>query len=540
MTAKIGGELRAFVGVRIGGYGWIVDLLPDFDLTIGSAASADVRIDIPGVAAKHAVLRWSADQITLREEAGASGTLINGGALSADGVIQPGDEIKISPATLTVNITVAPTSHGRRSLTHGEFVERLSAELARSARSGHPTCLVMVKTRAGDGAAVANAALSSFRGADVVATYAHDEIEFLLPDTPQTIAQAVVDRLLETADAGGAAVGLAMAPEDGDEAERLIRAARDALATSMRDSTAISRPDSEALEPTEAAIRTDATRHAIAEIQAAAMRDEPVLFIGESNSGKRHYARMLHERGRFADGPFMLIQCAGLLNSAAVVEAFGDDEGADCTALKARQGTLVLDEIGDLPLQAQRRLLKLVERESNDMVIVSTTHRDLESLCQVGAFLEPLYKKLSVVRIAIPALRMRAESIVPLARNFAEQYNHSSVKLSPGAIEKMRLYSWPGNVLELRNAMERAVTLADGGEILAEHLPGDPTDSGNGEGRLRKHVGSVERDAIIKALADNNYNQTHAASQLGISRRALIYKMEKYGLKPPPSGHKRD
>ena len=90
--------------------------------------------------------------------------------------------------------------------------------------------------------------------------------------------------------------------------------------------------------------------------------------------------------------------------------------------------------------------------------------------------------------------------------------------------------------LELRNAMERAVALADGGEILAEHLPGDMADAG--EGKLRDHVGSVERDAIIKALADNNYNQTHAARILGISRRALIYKMEKYGLKPPPAGKK--
>ncbi len=540
MTAKIGGELRAFVAARIGGYGWIVDLLPDYDLTIGSAPTADIRIDVPGVAPKHATLRWNGDQIVLREEAGASGTLVNGQTLAVPGTVQPGDEIKISPATLVVNITVAPSSHGRRSLTHGEFVERLAAELARSARSGHPTCLVMVKTRAGDGSAVASAALSSFRGADIVATYAHDEIEFMLPDTPPTIAHAVVDRLLETAGAGGAAVGLAMAPEDGDDAERLIRAARDALAASMRDSTAISRPESEHLEPSEATVRTEATRLALADIQAAAMRDEHVLLVGEANSGKRHYARMLHERGRFSEGPFMLIQCAGLLDPEAVTEAFGDDQGSECTATKARGGTLVLEEIGDLPLQAQRRLLKLVEREGHNMLIVSNTHRDLQALCQVGAFLEPLYAKLAVVRVGIPALRMRAESIVPLAQSFAAQYNHASVKLSPGAIEKMRLYSWPGNVLELRNAMERAVTLADGGEILAEHLPGDPTDPGTGEGRLRKHVGSVERDAIIKALADNNYNQTHAASQLGISRRALIYKMEKYGLKPPPSGNKRD
>ena len=154
-------------------------------------------------------------------------------------------------------------------------------------------------------------------------------------------------------------------------------------------------------------------------------------------------------------------------------------------------------------------------------------------------FSRDLFNKLSARRITVPSLRMRAESIVPLAQSFARQFKQDKpVKLSPGAIERMRNYAWPGNVLELRNAMERAVALADGGEILAEHLPGSmETD---GEGRLRDHVGFVERDAIIKALADNNYNQTHAARVLGISRRALIYKMEKYGLKPPPAGKRDD
>jgi DNA-binding NtrC family response regulator len=162
--------------------------------------------------------------------------------------------------------------------------------------------------------------------------------------------------------------------------------------------------------------------------------------------------------------------------------------------------------------------------------VVSTTHRDLDALAKHHAFLEGLQQRLTEVRIGIPALRFRAESIIPLARNFAKEFQPGGpVKLSAGAIERMRSYAWPGNVLELRNAMERAVRLADGGEILAEHLPGNAPATG--DGRLREHVGSVERDAIVKALADNNYNQTHAAKSLGISRRALIYKMEKYGLK---------
>ena len=186
----------------------------------------------------------------------------------------------------------------------------------------------------------------------------------------------------------------------------------------------------------------------------------------------------------------MIIQCAGLVDHDSLARAFGDETGnvQNCTAESARGGTLVLDDVGDLPLQGQRRLLKLFAAGSEDYGIVATTHRDLSALTQVGAFMRDLYEKISARRIDIAALRMRTESIVPLAKDFAEQFKPDKpIKLSDGAIEKMRAYAWPGNVLELRNAMERALALADGGEILAEHLPGDATDTG--EGRLREHVG---------------------------------------------------
>jgi hypothetical protein len=536
-----GGELRAFVAARIGGYSWVVDLVPNYELSIGSAPSADVRIELPDVAPKHAILSWNGARVTLKDAGSSGGIFVNGERAALEQSVDPGDEIRVGPAVLVVNITLAPSAHGRRSLTHKEFSERVADELSRSARTGRNTCLLMLKSKSGDGAAVANAALSSFRGGDVVGTYAHDEIEFLLPDTPASIARAVVERLLETAHSVGAAVGLAIAPDDGDNAERIMRAARDALARSIQTGEAFvraGRSESEAVAPN---VHSEATRSVVDEITRAAENVDAILLMGEPSSGKRFYARLFHERGPHRAGPFVSIQCPALVDPDALARAFGSEEAGvdDCEAERARGGTLVLDEIGDLPLQGQRRLLKLFEEGSEDYTIVSTTHRDLQALSQVGAFLPALYDKIAVRRIGVPALRMRAESIVPLAQNFAEQFKSDKpVKLSAGAIDKMRSYAWPGNVLELRNAMERAVRLADGGEILAEHLPGDVTDTG--EGRLREHVGSVERDAIIKALADNNYNQTHAAKLLGISRRALIYKMEKYGLKQPPAGSRRD
>jgi DNA-binding NtrC family response regulator len=515
-----------------------VDLLPNYELTIGSDLDTDIRLDVPEVASKHATLQWSGETITLTEFGAEDGVYLNGEIIAGSRTVRPGDEIDVGPATLVVNITVAPVNKGRRSLTHQEFAERLNEELSRAGRGGRTTCLVMLKSKSGDGSRLADAALSTFRAGDIVGTYAHDEIEFLLPDTPPKVAKAVVERLLETAAAEGAHVGLAVAPVDGDESEVLVRAARDALASSIRNNITISRTGVAELElTTEPAAHTETTRLLLRELTEAARADEPVLLIGEPNTGKRTYARLIHERGQRAGGPCVVIQCAGLVDQESLTKAFGDEAGNidQCTAETASGGTLVLDEVGDLPMQGQRRLLKLFAEGSEDYALVCTTHRDLSALCSVGAFMRDLYDKIGARKIEVPALRMRQESIVPLAQNFAEQFKPDKpIKLSLGAIEKMRAYAWPGNVLELRNAMERALALADGGEILAEHLPGDLGDTG--EGKLRDHVGSVERDAIIKALADNNYNQTHAARLLGISRRALIYKMEKYGLKPPPAG----
>ena len=537
------GELRAFVLVRHNAYSWIVDLLFDYELVLGSGEDANIQIKDEAVRARHAAILWNGKQITLRLLEGSGNVAINGESVGQSAVVRPGDEIRVGSAEMVVSVAVSPITQGRRSLTHLEFCERMADELSRALLRDRPTCLVMLKAKTGDGSSIANAALGSFRGGDIVGTYAHDEIEFLLPDTPPSIAKAVVQRLLETAGAEGASVGLAVSPDDGDTPERLMRAARDALAFSTRDGRGISRPRHIIPEPAEPSIHSKSTRLAVEDVTEAAKKNEPVLLIGEPSAGKRVYARLLHDRSSRAGGPFVLISCPRLVDSWAIESAFGDDEGNrdKCKAVQAKGGTLVLEEIGELPMQGQKPLLGLLRSGVlGSTGLVSTTHRDLAALSGAGAFLEELYNRVASVRVGIPALRMRAESIVPLAQNFAAQYtSEAKVKLSHGAVEKMRSYAWPGNVLELRNAIERAVKLAGGGEILAEHLPGGAVDL-TGRGQLRQHVGSVERDAIIKTLADNNYNQTHTAKQLGISRRALIYKMEKYGLKSPPSSSRKD
>src|SRR5690606_23255831 len=176
--------------------------------------------------------------------------------------------------------------------------------------------------------------------------------------------------------------------------------------------------------------------------------------------------------------------------TAALGPRGGLPEGARCEALGARGGTLVLDEVCELPPDPQERLLDALDVLEGSARLVATTHLDLRALAERGAFSEALLEALAGVEIEVPPLRERPEDIVPLAEAFAREAGAKNVKLSPGALARLRSHPWPGNVLELRNAMERAVRLASGGEIMAEHLPSDSLPVASGEGRLREHVDS--------------------------------------------------
>ncbi len=528
----------AFVAVRYGDRSWVVDLPRGEAALVGPGDDAVVRIE--GLARGQGNVRWDGEQLSIERTAKNPPVYITGKRLQARALLRPGDELSVGDARMVVGFASQPHASGRRALPHQEFRERLGEELARASRRGRPTALVMVQAKSGEGGRVLEAALSFFRAGDVVATYAHDEIELLLPDTSSEQARAVVTRVLDRTGLAGLTAGLAVAPHDADTTERLIRAARVALRSPPGPTGGIVREPEHApaLEQVSAVVRDPVTREVVERLEGLASSDEPVLLTGEASSGKGVFARILHDAGPRREGAYVLLRCGALIDQDRITAALGPrgglPEGASCAVLDARGGTLVLDEVGELPPDPQERLLDALDVLEGSARLVATTHTDLRGLSERGAFSEALLEALSGVEVPIPPLRDRPEDIVPLAEEFARAAGAPNVKLSPGALARLRSHPWPGNVLELRNAMERAVRLANGGEILAEHLPSDSLPVASGEGRLREHVDSIERDAIVKALAEANHNQTHAARRLGISRRALIYKMEKYGLKPPP------
>jgi len=328
-------------------------------------------------------------------------------------------------------------------------------------------------------------------------------------------------------------------PIDLDELKAAIG---DAIGAAAEDRQRPGEPRPEL--PPDVICQSPAMRHVIETAAVVAPSDAPVLISGESGTGKEVIAQLIHRWSPRADGPLVAANCAGLPESLIESELFGHTKGAFTGASDARQGffraadrgTLFLDEIGELPMHLQPKLLRALESHrvtpvgsdrsiEVDTRLVAATNRDLGEAVREGRFRDDLYYRINVVELVVPPLRRRREGILPLARRFASEFAGTRVRLSPQATQCLLTHSWPGNVRELRNAIQRACLLCRGDVILPEHLP--PTLSGNAEaaepdeGRLSQ----VERATILATLAECEGNRTHTARKLGISRRALIYKL---------------
>ncbi|GMV18251.1 MAG: sigma 54-interacting transcriptional regulator [Polyangiaceae bacterium] len=298
--------------------------------------------------------------------------------------------------------------------------------------------------------------------------------------------------------------------------------------------------------------------------------DITVLLLGETGVGKELAAETVHRLSRRAEQPFVRLNCAALPENLLESELFGYERGAFTGADKqkpgllegADKGTVFLDEIGELPLPTQAKLLRVLEsREVTrlgsvtpkkiDVRFVAATNRDLGDHVARGGFRKDLLFRLSGMPVHIPALRERREEILPLARRFAAEsaahLGRAGKELTPRAIAALEGHSWPGNVRELRNVMERALLLSEQGPIDAEHLALElgttPVESGapasitqpsvvhpSGELDLKKAMAEFEKAQIERALSASGGNQTRAAELLGISRRALVTKLGEYGL----------
>lgn len=286
-----------------------------------------------------------------------------------------------------------------------------------------------------------------------------------------------------------------------------------------------------------------------------------VLIQGESGTGKELIAKALHYESSRRDRPFMAINCSAVPENLLESELMGHEKGSftDAKAMRkglfetADGGTVFLDEIGDMPLQMQTKLLRILEERTFrrvggtkditvDVRVISATNRDLAKGAEDGSFRKDLYYRLQVIPIYLKPLRERKEDIIPLVRHFINYFNEKFRKnlknISPEAEKLILEYSWPGNIRELKNVIERVMLLGDGDILTAEHLPVEMTYKGQ-EGKEAFtfklppegiSIEDVERELLKQALDLTSYNQTKAAKKLNIGVDALRYRMKKFGF----------
>ena len=294
-------------------------------------------------------------------------------------------------------------------------------------------------------------------------------------------------------------------------------------------------------------------------VRKVADTEATVLITGESGTGKELVARAIHSGSSRRAAPFIAVNCAAIPRDLLESELFGHVKGAFTGAIRDKEGkfqladggTIFLDEVGDLPLELQPKLLRVLQErvveplggtslQKIDVRVVAATNADLEKGIAEGRFRDDLYYRLSVIPLQLPPLRNRVEDIRLLVRYFCVKFGGSGVSFSKEALERLERYAWPGNVRELENTVERLLIMREGDQIGVDELPekicAAPGKPEGGVLRLPPEgypLEQLEREVVLEALTRCDWNQTAAARFLRIPRHTLIYRMEKYQITQP-------
>jgi DNA-binding NtrC family response regulator len=560
-------------------------LPPHGDVTIGRGRQATVSIDDISISRSHAVLHVGA-QLTITDQGSSNGTRVGGCRVAPNEsrVVVVGEAIELGSITVVVMVAGrGPAARPRRIWTHDFFEARLEDECARAAQTPFAIARLSIRGAAPD--AVVQEELAHVLDTEhAVAPYGPGEYELLLVGVSPEAATALTDRLASRLALTGVQLkrGLACFPRDGRTPEALVAHACRALRGSNGNgATALV-----VIDP--AMMRV----HQLAERVAAG--NISVLLLGETGSGKEILAEAVHRHSPRAKKPLLRLNCAALSENLLESELFGHEKGAFSGAVQAKPGlletaeggTVFLDELGEIPLSLQTKLLRVIEErkvtrvgglkpKAIDVRFISATNRNLEEEIVRGTFRQDLYYRLNGIALVIPPLRERPTEIAELAQVFLERAAHDlgrpPPRLSPEALALLQRYVWPGNIRELRNVMERAVLLCSGSEIKLEHLPVDKMSSSFADARPRRATyyranaapapglappppstappgadatvpsqrvpsfspPSDERERIIAALDQCAGNQTSAARLLGMSRGTLVQRLDQYGLPRP-------
>jgi DNA-binding NtrC family response regulator len=563
--------------------------LPDTgEVGIGRGPDAEIRIDHPSVSRNHAVLTIGAT-LVIADRGSANGTRIRDRWLQAGASAEVGlgEPIDVGSVMLVVQQRSAPTKQ-RHIWAHGYFEARLDEECARADRSGGTFAVIRIHCRVRDASrTVEDCLCNELRAMDVIGYYGPSEHEALIVDITPDQVPSMAAKLREALEAAGATsnIGIAVYPQDARNPYELMSKAS-AVALGQRPNTA----SAPLVIPNAAIQNLDRIVHRIAGGTIS------VLVTGETGVGKEVLAERIHKLSRRADKPFLRLNCAALSESLLESELFGHEKGSFTGAVQAKAGlletadggTVFLDEIGELPMTIQVKLLRVLEERQVlrvgalkprfiDVRFLAATNRDLEVEIGRNTFRQDLYFRLNGITLVIPPLRERTSEIPDLATAFLAQAADRNrlpkpAGLTPQALELLCEYGWPGNIRELRNVMERALLLCGGGVVDVEHLPIEkmrasshsipappapparrqpaptapppiaaaaaPPSSPSPPPAPKPAAPAVavppsERDRIIEALVRAGGNQKDAAAILGVSRRTLINRLIQFQIPRP-------
>jgi DNA-binding NtrC family response regulator len=525
-------------------------LPPSGEVVIGRGEGVDVALGDPLASRRHARL-YVGPPLTVEDLGSANGTRLRETPLPAGQAVRllPGEAIAIGSTILMVQQN-RPRPPPRAVLAHTEFEGRIDWECARAEATAAPFSLVRLQLGGrADAAALLAAAAPLLRPVDLLGAYGPGEYEVLLPGLGPEAARGVT-RALAAALGARTRTAVVSYPADGRHASALLARAGAGLRREAEKVT-----DAEEIADAEAGPLDEEMRRVQALAARAAAGTINLLVLGETGAGKEVLARRIHRMSPRAGRPFVCINCAALSESLLESELFGHERGAFTGAGAAKPGlletapggTVFLDEVGELPLPLQAKLLRVIESREIlrvgsvrprpiDVRFIAATNRDLEAEVAAGAFRRDLYFRLNGMTLVVPPLRERPREITALARQFLAELapatgRRTVPRLATAARAALLAHPWPGNVRELRNVIERALLVNPGDELTELHLPkpapelvGGPAPAGD------------ERARILAALTACGGNQSRAARQLGISRKVLLARLDAYGVRRPRKG----
>ncbi len=550
-----------------------VKLAPGGTLVVGRGEETDVTIPDGSLSRQHARFRFENDGIWVDDMRSTNGTRVDGEKVRSSRLSED-NEVVLGDIAVTLHMNAPPESGLRALASERRFTEMVAAEMVRAQVFGREAAALRVALAPNDDTPLSRwypTLRGCLRPVHQLGIWGTRGLQVLLPESNVADAHRLARSIVEQVGLDVRIGGVCMPSVLTSARDVLEEAGRAQMRASYRSPVELTQPGADVHEADPGPpSRDECMRALMRDVDRVAAVDVSVLVQGETGVGKEILARAIHFRSRRHERPLRCVNCGAIPIQLIESAFFGHERGAFTGAERrtkgifeeADGGTVLLDEIGELPPTAQASLLRVLETKrvtrvgateevAVDVRVIATTHRDLERMSATGEFREDLWFRLNTVTLVVPPLRKRPGDILPLAERFSRQAAEVSgarlLTISPEVTRMLREYSWPGNVRELRNEMERAAVLASGDVLKPEDLSerlraglATPPPSSVAADALSEPVGDLklqvkryEAELIRRALSECDWNQTVAAERLNMPRRTLVHKIRQLGIRKP-------